>query len=181
MDKYIAVNCGRATYEIAIPEIAGHYHRQIIAASPEMSEQDVVAKVIEDLSDRAKLIAFIQTLSWPSISAAARMIAWQDVIPDLATAGYSEQYRDSLEAPPPADASIGRMPVDYLMSLMWQAGVPLFINIITMDGAPRAAIMMVRGDKDAIEAHVAVAAQLSEQMAEKPEGAPSPPRKPYNH
>lgn len=182
MHKYIGIEHDGIEYEIPIVEIAGILHRQIKEAEPEVEDAEIIKCVIGRLETAPDIIAFMRTLPWDEISRSARVVRWTDAPPDLATATFIAPYDEQRSVSLPQDGAGGRAPMDLYLSLMWQEDVPLFASVFTVNGKPNAAAIVIRGDEEQINAHLQVAAQLSSQIHDRPEGAPAPPpRQKYNH
>lgn len=173
------------TYEVPVAMIAMLRHMQLhgemMLETPHPDQDAITRQVATEFEDDAKVQSFAATLRWADIVSHARLVEWGSRPPNPMTSLWSDPYDEPKVAAMPADNNMSGAPLDLYLSLLWQQNSRIVVDLMTNQGEVTGAMILVTGNQEEIQAYMAVVAQLSEQIAKQPDGAPPPPRRPYRH
>jgi len=184
----VDLNC---TYEVDTAVIAMHKHMAVMAEwseanpaldvrSPEI-QLEITRKVSAAFEDEQVIRQFAHTLRWIDIASHARLIEWGGKMPDPKAGLWSEPYDEPKVAAMP-ETMLSGAPLDMYLSLLWQQNSRIVADVMTDTlGNVTGALILVTGNQEQVQAYMAVCAQLDQQMANNPDGATRPARRPYRH
>lgn len=180
MNNFIAVTFPDAglTYEVSLAALSQSVAATMAKTQP--MNADTLAKVVSDyFEDSSKVRDLAGKMPWAELRGCSRLIEYSRPHGPGAveSAVWSEGYDEPRRATLPDAAEQGTVPLDLHLSVMWQLGASVSAQVFHdhSTGQPNGAMIFVAGNKEQIDAYLAVCAQLCTQMGTTPATPPPQP------
>ena len=165
MNNFIAVTFPDSglTYEVSLPQLAQTVANNMARTQP--MNADTLAQVVGSyFADSEKVADLAGKLPWSDIRGCSRLIQYSRTNGPgvVERAHWSEVYDTPRVAVLPDASEQGTVPLDLHLSVMWQLGAKISAQVFHdhTTGEPNGAMLFVAGNKEQIDAYLAVVAQL---------------------